>query len=173
MDNAKDAQLADGKKKPLTEKRKKKRTTETSEPHLEMTPMIDCVFQLLIFFMLTGKFVGTEGKLAAFLPRDKGTLNINIPEPKMPIRILLRWNPTINRCKVYVGQVLCNYDEEGISRALARVRQIKQTGSDKAEIDAGGDVPMHWIVQSLNMLIQANLQEINFTGAMNPLEGNR
>ena len=174
MADAKDSKPADGNKKPqLLAKRKKEKKTTEQEPKLEMTPMIDCVFQLLIFFMLTGKFVGTEGKLAAYLPKDKGLMNFKIEEQKLPIRILLRWNPTINKCKIYVGQVLCNYNEEGISRALTKVKQIKQTGADKAEIDAGGDVPMFWVVQSLNMLILGNLQEINFTGAMNPLEGNK
>jgi biopolymer transport protein ExbD len=160
-----------GKYKPTHSR--KKRDLVIDEPDLNMTPMIDCVFQLLIFFMLTGKFVTAEGKLAAYLPKDKGLMNFKIEEQKLPVRVLLRWNPTINKCKIYVGQVLCNYNDEGISRALQKVKQIKQTGADKAEIDAGADVPMSWVVQSLNMLIKAGMPEINFTGAMNPLEGNK
>ena len=162
-----------GDKKKYESKPKKKKEVMTENCDLNMTPMIDCVFQLLIFFMLTGKFVTTEGKLAAYLPKDKGLMNFKIEEQKLPVRVLLRWNPTINKCKIYVGQVLCNYNDEGITRALQKVKQIKQTGADKAEIDAGGDVPMYWVVQSLNMLIKADLREINFTGAMNPLEDNK
>jgi biopolymer transport protein ExbD len=161
--------------KPSLQPRRKegKEALQTFEPDLNMTPMIDCVFQLLIFFMLTGKFVSAEGQLAAFLPRDRGTLNFpNRPPDVLPARVLLRWNPTIGRCKVYVGQVLCNYDEEGLRRALQRVREIKQTGVKDAEIDASGDVPMHWVVQALNMLIVAGMPGIHFTGALDPLGGN-
>ncbi len=37
---------------------------------LNMTPMIDVVFQLLIFFMLSMHFKEIEGKLITTLPRD-------------------------------------------------------------------------------------------------------
>jgi biopolymer transport protein ExbD len=167
------AKKAENPKGKYKRNKKEKKREEFGDPELSMTPMIDCVFQLLIFFMLTGKFVSTEGKLAAYLPKDKGLMNFKIEEQKLPVRVLLRWNPTINKCKIYVGQVLCNYNNEGIERALTKVKQIKQTGTDKAEIDAGGDVPMFWVVQSLNMLIKAGMPEINFTGAMNPLEDNK
>lgn len=38
----------------------------------DMTPMIDCVFQLMIFFMLTLKFVQAEGDLNLYLPQGRG-----------------------------------------------------------------------------------------------------
>lgn len=38
----------------------------------DMTPMIDVVFQLMIFFMCTIKFKTLEGKLTAYLPKDVG-----------------------------------------------------------------------------------------------------
>ena len=47
---------------------------------LQMTPMIDVTFLLLIFFMCTIKFKVLEGKLAAYLPKDVG---VN-PEPAPP-----------------------------------------------------------------------------------------
>jgi len=37
-----------------------------------MTPMIDCIFQLLIFFMLMPSFQSHEGYLTTNLPRDQG-----------------------------------------------------------------------------------------------------
>ncbi|MEM7235655.1 MAG: biopolymer transporter ExbD, partial [Planctomycetota bacterium] len=39
---------------------------------LQMTPMIDIVFQLLIFFLLSAKFIALEGQLSSYLPKDKG-----------------------------------------------------------------------------------------------------
>ena len=47
-----------------------KRVIEESE--LEMTPMIDIVFQLLIFFLLSAKFIALEGQLSSYLPKDRG-----------------------------------------------------------------------------------------------------
>ena len=163
----------DGKGKKTELERKKRKTATIEEVKMDMTPMIDCTFQLLIFFMVSTKFKTLEGLLAAYLPKDKGLMNFKIEEQKLPVRVLLRWNPTISKCKIYVGQVLCNYNEQGISRALQKVKQIKQTGADKAEIDSGGDVPMYWVVQALNMLMSADMREINFTGAVDPLKSNQ
>jgi hypothetical protein len=44
----------------------------TEDADMEMTPMIDVTFLLLIFFMCTLKFKNLEGKLAAYLPKDLG-----------------------------------------------------------------------------------------------------
>ena len=48
------------------------RAAEQPEIRMDMTPMIDVVFQLLIFFMCTVRFKALEGKLSAYLPRDVG-----------------------------------------------------------------------------------------------------
>ena len=50
----------------------KKKDLGRDECEMEMTPMIDVVFLLLIFFMCTLRFKTLEGKLAAYLPRDAG-----------------------------------------------------------------------------------------------------
>lgn len=39
---------------------------------MEMTPMIDVTFLLLIFFMCTLKFKSLEGQLGAYLPKNEG-----------------------------------------------------------------------------------------------------
>ena len=39
---------------------------------MDMTPMIDIVFQLLIFFLLSAKFISLEGQLSSYLPKDRG-----------------------------------------------------------------------------------------------------
>ena len=55
---------------------------------LQMTPMIDVTFLLLIFFMCTLKFKVLEGKLGAYLPKDVG-VNTSQAEPveKVDIRL--------------------------------------------------------------------------------------
>ena len=55
---------------------------------LEMTPMIDIVFLLLIFFLCTIKFKTLEGKLSAYLPKDVG-VNTTEAEPKEKVEIKL------------------------------------------------------------------------------------
>ena len=47
-----------------------KRVIEEAE--MDMTPMIDIVFQLLLFFLLSAKFIALEGQLSSDLPKDRG-----------------------------------------------------------------------------------------------------
>ena len=42
------------------------------EAKMDMTPMIDVVFQLIIFFMCNIKYKTLEGRLDAYLPKDVG-----------------------------------------------------------------------------------------------------
>ncbi|MHC4597463.1 MAG: ExbD/TolR family protein [Planctomycetota bacterium] len=153
--------------------RRKRKDRRSEPPELSMTPMIDVTFLLLVFFMVTSRFKTLEGKLSVFMPND-GINHGDPPEDRvLPVRVALRWNPSIARVRVYVGEVPCQYDEVGIDRAFRRVRQIQATGVSRAEIDAGGDVPVRWVVQALNMLMRADMPEITFTGAMDPLRDNR
>ena len=48
------------------------RTREKAKLQPPMTPMIDCIFQLLIFFMLMPTFQSREGYLTTNLPKDQG-----------------------------------------------------------------------------------------------------
>ncbi|MGE4158432.1 MAG: ExbD/TolR family protein [Planctomycetota bacterium] len=45
---------------------------KTKKTEGDMTPMIDCVFLLLIFFVVSCKFKTSEGHLDVFLPKDEG-----------------------------------------------------------------------------------------------------
>jgi biopolymer transport protein ExbD len=55
-----------------------KRPAEPVKMQPPMTPMIDCVFNLLIFFLLTPSFSMTEGYLTTNLPTTQG------PNPNKP-----------------------------------------------------------------------------------------
>ena len=48
------------------------RRRRTEKPRLAMTPMIDVIFNLLIFFLLTPVLRGPEGYLTTNLPREWG-----------------------------------------------------------------------------------------------------
>lgn len=61
----------------------------SEEVTMEMTPMIDVTFLLLIFFMCTLKFKTLEGKLSAYLPKDVG-VNQSDAEPIEKVAIILR-----------------------------------------------------------------------------------
>ncbi|MHC5020256.1 MAG: ExbD/TolR family protein [Planctomycetota bacterium] len=147
-------------------KRRKKKQPVLEDMVMDITPMIDVVFQLLIFFMVATKFKTLEGKLLAYLPKDKGLKNVKVEEQKLPIRVTLTWNVATRQAKVYVGQSFTGIaDQGGLQAAQKKVRQIKATGTEKAEIDADSKIPFRYVVETLNMLITARLKEISFAAS--------
>ncbi len=70
-------------------RRRCRRSPDESKPEaLNMTPMIDVVFQLLIFFMLSMHFKEVEGKLLSQLPK-RGVQSSGRPEVQEELRIVL------------------------------------------------------------------------------------
>src|SRR5262245_56209261 len=65
---------------------------------LNVVPLIDVIFCLLLFFMCSFHFKTLEGKMEAWLPTDKGE---GAPQPNKAalseIRITLDWDATTSR----------------------------------------------------------------------------
>ena len=58
------------------------------DTELNMTPMIDIVFQLIIFFMLTLKFKDIDRRIDSALPKDRGPVaTSNFPEDFQKVKI--------------------------------------------------------------------------------------
>jgi biopolymer transport protein ExbD len=57
-----------------------KRPPDGDDTEMNMTPMIDIVFQLIIFFMLTLKFKTVDRRIESMLPKDRGLA----PTPTFP-----------------------------------------------------------------------------------------
>lgn len=63
---------------------------EDEEVKGDMTPMIDIIFLLLIFFILTTKFVPNEKAIANLMPTDKGQAATSPPVVEPPEDINIR-----------------------------------------------------------------------------------
>jgi hypothetical protein len=72
---------------------RKLRRDESDPLEMDMTPMIDIVFNLLIFFMCATKFRTEEGMIQAFLPKDLGLLSTAAAAPVdlQKVRLKLLW----------------------------------------------------------------------------------
>lgn len=160
------------------------------ESKLEMTPMIDVTFLLLIFFMCTIKFKTLEGKLSAYLPKDVGMSKTD-EEPKEKVEIkLIVVNPG-NKLKP--GKERVQWDsqrDEGTRFVYDKTRTIAYTVNGRkftdvddltarltklhlddeergCTIDAGKDTIYEDVVTVLDAVIQADFTDVTFAGAAN------
>jgi len=67
------------------------RKQEDGEGSLSMMPMVDIVFLLLIFFLLSAKFVTFEGELSTYLPKNRGLHDSLDFESRAEVIVDLAW----------------------------------------------------------------------------------
>jgi biopolymer transport protein ExbD len=107
----------------------------------DMTPMIDCVFLLLIFFIIAAKFVTPEGHLDFWQPKDSGQSNSRPvdQEELQDVRIVVKGGPN----KV-IPSLSRNFtlklDKEIIDTFDYRMREWNLAGK---KLDSPGGVPNH------------------------------
>jgi biopolymer transport protein ExbD len=122
-------------------------------PTLNMVPMIDVVFQLLIFFMCTSAFV-VEKELNSQLP---GSSRNAKPADFSPVRIKL----TSFGAGV---QITCDRLPLGDFKALATTLVERQKLGDMPVIIEGeGSVPFRYMVAALDACHQAKLRRVAFS----------
>ncbi len=152
---------------------------------MEMTPMIDVTFLLLIFFMCTIKFKTLEGKLSAYLPKDVGS-NTTEAEPKETIKVKLvvvnpgtKLDPSGAREYDPASDKRFSYsDDRQItmhvqSRAYSTVDEVRDrlielrqlTPDDPVEIDPRKGVVYSEVAKVLDAVLQAEFEEVSFSGS--------
>lgn len=72
---------------------------------VDMTPMIDVIFQLALFFVFSMKFAAFEGQIQAYLPRDRGPAPEQTTAEPSPVNLFLAWDSAGG------GKVLCRAEK--------------------------------------------------------------
>jgi len=157
------------------------------ESKLDMTPMIDVTFLLLIFFMCTLKFKTLEGKLAAYLPKDVG-VNQSEAEPIEKVEILVqvieegtrymplkadlvpwdgeskRWVYGSDRRIRYTVGPMRTFDLGELKTRIADMR-IVGGESRPATIDPRKGITYSDVAKVLDVALSAEYREITFVGS--------
>lgn len=143
------------------ESNKKQGATAIQPP---LTPMIDIVFQLLLFFLLACQFRMNEGQIAANLPDISG------PPPKTisvePIDITLRATGRENLGVLITVQ----YTDTPLTTAeelYNYLMQMKRRYGDKADevpvtIKPLGNVRWAHVVNAFNQAVRADYKKVGF-----------
>ncbi len=156
------------------------------EVKLELTPMIDISFLIIIFFMCL-PFKTLEGKLQAFLPTDKGINPIPADPPneiKVSVHILARgererqWGPEGRQITVnmpdkaqykYADRDPTN-DLSVVADWIKNAKKTAEGGESKVigEIKAGHKVQQKFVVAVLNKFAQEGITKVDFFGTALP-----
>jgi biopolymer transport protein ExbD len=140
----------------------------------DMGPMIDIVFNLLIFFMCATKFKTAEGAIESYLPKNQGLATTSQPQDIDEVRVTVSWRE--GRATVRLGANLLSQEgdwdvaDPSLSpvwgRLAAGLRDLKKsdTGVEPfpVTLDIRPDVPHQYAVSALNEVIRVEIKEVRF-----------
>ena len=129
-----------------------------------MTPMIDCVFQLIIFFMLMPNFQAGEGYLTTNLPTTSGPvagkeqkdvqrikIELEVPDDDdKSVNIILNENQVFGR----------NF--EGLLAALQGLKARGLAADHPVLISPWMGTRHKWVVRAFDMAVAARFTNIHF-----------
>lgn len=119
--------------------------------NVDLIPMIDVVFQLVVFFMVTSTFVMTPG-IALDLPESTSS------EPVVVNRVVVT---VVEPGRIYLNRDLVSFEElRGELSLLDEQAERAEAGAKSAIIEADADVPYETIVSVLDVLRQSGYRGI-------------
>ena len=133
-----------------------RRPIRFSAPELNMAPMIDIVFLLLIFFMCTSSFNENEGQLPAQMPQTS-LQGRKLIEDFDPVRITLRSTPggVEMLCD---GQVCSNFDV-----LYAKLQARRAIADVPVIIEGRKGVPFGSMVAAMDTCYRADFRRVAFS----------
>lgn len=116
---------------------------------VELIPMIDVVFQLVIFFMVSSTFVVTPG-IGIVLPQS------TTAEPVIVSKLVVT---VASRDEIYLNKE--SYDYEGFRRAVANVTEEERESIQSVVIEGDRNVAYSLLVDVLDVLRKAGYRAVN------------
>jgi len=158
---------------------------DDNEPvKLNMTPMIDVVFQLIVFFLVSMKFKSLDMKIEAFLPKDRGlaaTPSKPADVPKLVAVLKRQKGEATTRVKVgnaTLGEINGSEERRAATKAVmdqlskmageARARAGSAADEVKGEVDAAPLVPTGDVIRAVDAFIAGGLKDVTFVGTPPP-----
>jgi biopolymer transport protein ExbD len=136
----------------------------SEDPELQVAPLIDCVFQLLIFFMVSASLTKSEGDLGIKLPGTMQTaVTVDMPDEQM---IEVRENG-----RVYLnGREFGSPDSQDLSdlaAMLIRYRQASVASKNKALITiwAEDETKHQRVIDVMDACAFAGIENVTFTSS--------
>lgn len=137
---------------------------------LRMAPMIDVIFLLLTFFVLTAKFRRPEQFLSMILPRAHGQVrDFSVIEPVVidissrSSGCSIRIGPETIGVNVSIDPASANEDLAVFANSFADVLVLqKRTAADPVEIICDGDVKWDYLVKIYDVVSAMGVGDITF-----------
>ncbi len=140
---------------------RKARKLESIQP--PMTPMIDCTFNLLIFFLLTPSISSTEGYLTTNLPTTSGPVAGKEQKNVLRIKIELQCEgPKGEDVRIVFNDQDLGTNFDALKIALDQKRAAGLAANTPILISPDMGTRHKWVVKGFDAAVAARFTEIHF-----------
>lgn len=131
---------------------------------INVTPLIDVIFCLCVFFMCSFRFKQLEGKFDTWLPKNKGAEGMPVGSVIEEVRVALFWNEAKQQVERKIGRRIVPEDSELQQLIADSFADFKKLGKDDIglTIDADTAVPWDAVVRVINLSKRVGVQKIEF-----------
>ena len=133
------------------------KTEAMEEPNLNLTPMIDIVFLLIIFFMVGTQFTEIERQFDVQLPRVSEATPLTSHPDEMVVNVQAD------------GVVTVNGEEKSLDDLFAELTAAKEVYPDQGVLIRGdGTGPYQFVVDVLAVANRANMSKVSLAYKQQP-----
>lgn len=142
---------------------RKKRARRAAIGQLNLTSMIDVIFLLLIYFVVTANFTFDEGVLTAKLPQGAGAPKTDdLEPPKQPLNILLTTiEPSGVRISINNVEQASSFTE--LYQLLIGLQGSVYPPDNPVVIQPDGKVRWQHVVNAFNATVRAKYSNVSFS----------
>ena len=152
------------------ESSRKKRSKESGSMQLNITSMIDVIFLLLIYFVITANFTFDEGVLTAKLPQGAGQpTETDLKPPDEPMNIILS-SVDVSSVKITINQTQYAANFTELHRLLMSLQHDPTRGlngpyapDNPVIIKPDGQVRWQHVVNAFNAAVRARYANVAFS----------
>jgi biopolymer transport protein ExbD len=132
----------------------KSKITGSGKRQIDMTPMIDCVFQLLLFFMVASNFE-EEARTS-----DEGSLDANLPEAAAAMPLVMRPREMIININLK-GEFYVGGEKHSEPQLAERLQRSAVDNPGNQTVVIRGDEKANWkyIARVMSLCNQAKIKD--------------
>ena len=138
-----------------------KTSTDDDELQINLTPLIDIVFLLLIFFMVSTTFT-KESQLKIQLPEAKGEEAVPEEVPQQVIEISALGVYAVKGPNDEAARQVLNTSSEALQRVIRNAAENQYKEKDVLIVRADKQTPHEAVVRALSVAGQLGLTRITF-----------
>ena len=147
-----------------------KNSREDDELEINLTPLIDVVFLLLIFFMVSTTFT-KESQLKIQLPEAKGEETVQQEIPKLVIEISALGVYAVKGPADQAARQVLNTSADALQRVIRSAAEDQDRGKLLVIVRADKKTPHEAVVRALSVAGQLGLTRITFATESQPGDG--